>query len=31
MNQNKSIPLQIKTSIDSFVNDCATLEEIKDL
>jgi hypothetical protein len=31
MNQNKAVPLQIKTSIDGFVNDCGTLEELKDL
>lgn len=31
MNQNKPVPLQIKTSIDELVNDCATLQELKDL
>jgi hypothetical protein len=31
MNQNKIVPLQIKSSIDGLVNDCATLDELKDL
>lgn len=31
MNQNKNVPLQIKTSIDTLVSECFTLEELKDL
>ena len=31
MNQNKAVSLQIKTSIDGMVSECATLEELKDL
>lgn len=29
MNQNKAVPLHVKALIDEFVNDCATLEELK--
>jgi hypothetical protein len=31
MNQNKAISLQMKSSIDGLVGDCATLEELKAL
>lgn len=29
MNQNKLVPLHVKTLIDEFVNECATLEDLK--